>query len=40
MVRGSRVDEARWLLAIHGLLQVTVKKHILHVWLVNWPGVR
>ena len=36
----SRVDEAYRLLAVHGLRQMTVKKCILHVKLVDWPRSR
>ena len=38
MVRSSRVDEARRLLEIDSLLEVAVKKSILHVQLMNRPG--
>ena len=34
----SRVDEARRLLTIDGLLQMAVKKRILHVKLMNGPA--
>jgi len=39
MVRGGRIDEARWLLAVDSLLKMSVKKHVLHVQLVNRPRV-
>ena len=38
IVRVSRVDEAGRLLTVDGLLQVAVKKHILHVKLMNGPA--
>jgi len=37
MVRGGRIDEARWLLAVHSLLKMSVKKRVLHVQLANRP---
>jgi hypothetical protein len=37
VVRGSRVDEAGWLLAVDGLLEVAVKKGILHIELADGP---
>jgi len=39
MVRGGRIDEARWLLAVDSLLKMSVKKRVLHVQLVNRPRV-
>ena len=35
MVRGGRIDEARWLLAVDSLLKMSVKKRVLHVQLAN-----
>ena len=40
MVRGGRIDEARWLLAVDSLLKMSVKKRVLHVQLVDGPGTR
>jgi hypothetical protein len=40
IIRASGVDKAWRLLAVHGLLQMTMKKSILHVQLVNQPGAR
>jgi len=37
MVRGGRIDEARWMLAVHSLLKMSVKKRVLHVQLANRP---
>jgi hypothetical protein len=37
MVRGGRIDEARWLLAVDSLLKMAVKKRVLHVQLANRP---
>jgi len=37
MVRGGRIDEARWLLAVDSLLKMSVKKRVLHVQLANRP---
>jgi hypothetical protein len=37
MVRSSRVDEARWLLAVDSLLKVAIKEGILHVQLAHEP---
>jgi len=34
-----RVDESRWLLAVDGLLQVTVNKGVLHIELMDQPEV-
>ena len=38
IIRASGVDEAWRLLVVHGLLQMTMKKSILHVKLVDRPG--
>ena len=38
MVRVSRVNKARRLLTVDGLLQVSVKKGVLHVQLVDRPA--
>ena len=38
MVGASRVNKARRLLIVDGLLQVAVKKRILHVKLMNGPA--
>jgi hypothetical protein len=38
MIWGARVDESWRLLAVDGLLEVAVKKGVLHVQLVNGPG--
>ena len=40
MIRIGGVDKARWLLAVDNLLQVTVKKCVLHIELMDQPGVR
>ena len=40
MIRIGGVDKARWLLAVDSLLQVTVKECVLHVELMDRPGVR
>ena len=40
MVRGDGVDEAGRLLAVDSLHEVSVKKCILHVQLVDRPGAR
>ena len=40
MIRIGGVDKARWLLAVNSLLQVTVKECVLHVELMDQPGVR
>jgi hypothetical protein len=40
IIRVSGVDEAWRLLGVHSLLQMTMKKSILHVQLVNQPGAR
>ena len=40
MIRIGGVDKARWLLAVDSLLQVTVKKCVLHVELMDGPGAR
>jgi hypothetical protein len=37
MIRSNRVEEAWWLLAVDGLLKMTVKKGILHAQLVKRP---
>jgi hypothetical protein len=39
VVRGGGVDETRWLLAVDGLLQVAMKKSVLHVELMDRPRV-
>jgi hypothetical protein len=38
MVRSDRIDETRQLLAVDGLLKVTMKKSILHVQLMERLG--
>ena len=38
MVRVSRVNKARRLLTVDGLLQVSVKKGVLHIQLVDRPA--
>jgi hypothetical protein len=38
VVWGTRVDESWRLLTVDGLLEVAVKKGVLHVQLVNRPG--
>ena len=40
MVGGSCVDEAGWLLAADRLVQMAVKKGVLHVQLMYWQGAR
>lgn len=40
VVWGTRVDESWRLLTVNGLLEVAVKKCVLHVQLVNRPGAR
>ena len=40
MVWGSRVDEAVRLLAVDRLVQMAVKKGVLHVQLMYRPGAR
>ena len=40
MVRCSRVDESRWLLAVNSLIQMTMKKGVLDIQLMNRPGTR
>ena len=40
MVGGSRVDEAVRLLAVDRLVQMAVKKGVLHVQLMDRPGAR
>jgi len=40
MVKSSNIDEAWRLLAIDGLLEMAVKKSVLHVQLMDQPSVR
>jgi len=40
VIRIGGVDKARWLLPVDSLLQVTMKKCVLHVELMDRPGVR
>jgi hypothetical protein len=40
MIKGGRVDEAGRLLTVDGLVQVAMKKGVLHVQLMDRPGVR
>jgi hypothetical protein len=40
MIRCSQIDETRWLLAINCLIQMTMKKCILDIQLMNGLGTR